>query len=109
MFRRLLLLTIGLALFGAACTSEGLPSSFADQDMRAERQFVAACQGALDDEEAPDYCQCAFYTIASQLSFDEFLELDAQLKDDPDSLSKEQRDLFAGVSTPCEYSADDVS
>ena len=108
MNRRLLFLLIGLAFAAAACTSQGLPSSYSDQDMRTERQFIAACEGALDDEDAPNYCQCAFYTIAAELSFEQFLELDEQLKDDPDSLSKEQRELFESVTTPCAFSADDV-
>jgi len=85
MFRRLLFLIIGLGLLTAACTSAGLPAGYSD-----------------------DYCQCAFYTIASELSFEEFLELDEQLKDNPESLSKEQRDLFDSVSSPCAFTADDV-
>ena len=108
MFRRLLFLIIGLGLLTAACTSAGLPAGYSDQDNRAEKQFIAACEGALDNDEAPDYCQCAFYTIASELSFEEFLELDEQLKDNPESLSKEQRDLFDSVSSPCAFTADDV-
>lgn len=109
MFRRFLFIIIGLGLLTAACTSAGLPSSFEDQDNRAEKQFVAACQGSLDDEEDPEYCQCAFYTVASQLTFEEFLELDEQLKDDPGSLSQEDRARFESVSSPCAFSAADVT
>lgn len=109
MFRRVLLLLTGLALFAAACTSEGLPSSFADQDGRAEKQFVAACEGALDGEEDEGLCQCAFYTIAASFTFEEFLELDEQLKDDPGNLSLEERQLIEGVSLPCQFSAADVT
>ena len=109
MFRRLTLLIIGLAIFATACTSEGLPSDYADQDRRAEKQFVEACKGALDDGEAPEFCQCAFYTVAAELTFAEFLELDDQLKDKPDSLSLEQRQLIESVSLPCKFSEDDIN
>lgn len=108
MFRRLLLFLTGLALFAAACTSEGVPSSYADQDRRAEKQFVAACEGALEGEQEDGFCQCAFYTFASQLTFEEFLELDNDLKENPESLSQEQRQLIEGVSLPCTFSAEDI-
>ncbi len=106
--RRLFILLAGLALFAAACTSEGLPSSFADQDNRAEKQFVAACEGSLDGEQEEGLCQCAFYTIASQMSFDEFLELDEQLQNDPESLALEDRQLIESVELPCSFSAADL-
>lgn len=108
MFRRLLLLLTGLALFAAACTSEGLPSSFEDQNGRAETQFVAACNAALEGEQEEGFCQCAFYTIASSFTFEEFLELDEQLKNDPENLALEDRQLIEGVSLPCSFSAADV-
>lgn len=107
--RRLLLLLTGLALFAVACTSEGVPADFADQDRRAEKQFVAACKGALEGEQEEGFCQCAFYTFAADLSFEEFLELDKQLKDNPSSLSQEQRQLIEGISLPCEFSSEDVN
>ncbi len=110
MSRRLLLLTLGLAFFAAACTSEGLPNSYDDQDGRAEKQFIAACEDALADEDSdngPDYCQCAFNTVAAELSFTEFLELDERLKDDPGALALEDRQLLEGVSLPCEFTSAD--
>ena len=110
MSRRLLLLTLGLAFFAAACTSEGLPSSYEDQDDRAQKQFVAACKDVLVDEESdsgPEFCQCAFHTVAAELSFTEFHELDERLKDDPGALALEDRQLLESVSLPCEYSSAD--
>lgn len=108
MFRRFLLLLTCLALFAAACTSEGVPSSFDDQDRRTEKQFVAACKGALEGEQEEGFCECAFLTIASDLSFEEFLELDKDLKDNPQGLSKERRELIEGISLPCAVSESDV-
>jgi len=101
-----------LALFLAACTSQGLPSSYADQDNRAEKQFVAACVGALDGEQEDGLCECAFYTLAANLTFEEFLALDDALKDDPSNLQNaewnDERALIEGVSLPCGYDASDV-
>lgn len=110
MSRRLLFVIVGLALFGAACTSEGLPNSYEDQDDRAEKQFITACEAALeegDQENAAEFCQCAFDTVAAELSFNEFLELDDRLKDDPGDLSLEDRQLLESVSLPCAFSPAD--
>lgn len=109
MSKRLRLLIIGLGLFLVACTSEGTPNSFADQDNRIERQFVTACVAAQpDDEDATDFCECAFYTAANSLGLEGFLELDEALRENPDGLSLEQRQLFEGVSLPCQLSEEDV-
>ena len=105
MNRRLALLFLGFFFFLAACTSEGLPADFADQERRTERQFVSACESALADGEndlGEGYCQCAFFTLAVELGFDEFRELDEQLRDDPTGLSLEDRDLLESVSLPCQ-------
>ncbi|MFT7473835.1 MAG: hypothetical protein ACI81L_000750 [Verrucomicrobiales bacterium] len=108
MSRRLTSLILGVAFFTAACTSGGLPSSYEDQDRRAEKQFVASCESREDGND-PDFCQCAFYTVAQEMTFTEFLDLDDRLKDDPESLTLEDRQLIEGVSLPCRYSADDIS
>lgn len=109
MSHRLRLLILGLGFILVACTSEGTPSSFADQDNRIERQFTSACIAAQpDDDDAPAFCECAFYTAASSLGLEGFIELDEALRENPNGLSLEQRQLFEGVSLPCEFSADDV-
>lgn len=112
MSRRLRLLIVAIGIFLAACTSEGTPGSFQDQNNRAERQFISACEAAQEgDEEASDFCQCAFYTAAAELGFEAFLELDEQLQDDPASLSLEQRALFGSDDPnflPCQFSREDV-
>lgn len=110
MSRRLSLVIFGLALFGAACTSEGLPASYEDQDGRTEKQFISACEAALeegDQANAAEFCQCAFDTVAAELSFTEFLELDERLKDDPGDLTNEDRLLLEGVSLPCAFTEAD--
>ena len=75
-----------------------------------ESQFVSACEASLTEGEndpGENYCQCAFFTVASELGFEEFLELDEQLRDDPGSLSLEDRNLIEGVSLPCSITADE--
>ncbi len=109
---RRVFVVLAFALTAAACTSEGLPNSYADQDGRAETQFVEACQSALADSDVDDpveYCQCAFYTVAADLSFEEFLALDERLRDDPAALSLEERTLLEGVNLPCEFTAADIN
>lgn len=101
---------VAFGLILAACTSEGTPSSFEDQNNRIERQFVGACVNAQDGaDDAMDFCQCAFYTAAAELGFEDFLALDTALQENPDGLTFEQRELFEGVSLPCAFSASDVS
>lgn len=111
MTRRLALGFVSLSFFLAACTGEGLPVSFADQDGRAQTQFVSACEASLDGADSPGagFCQCAFYTVASELTFEEFLELDEQLREDPGALSLEDRQLLESISLPCQFSAEDIN
>lgn len=101
---------LALGFIIAACTSEGIPSSFEDQNNRIERQFVAACVEAQDGaDDAQSYCECAFYTAAAELGFEDFLALDETLQENPDGLTFEQRELFENISLPCELSAADIS
>ncbi len=109
MFRRFPLLLVALALFTAACTSAGVPSSYADQDGRVEKQFVAACEGALEGEQEEGFCQCAFYTFASVKTFEDFLILDEKLKDDPGSLINEDRRLIENITLPCAKGPEDIN
>ena len=112
MFRRLPHLLFFIALTVTACTSEGLPGSYADQDQRTEKQFVAACEESLEGQDESDptaYCECAFYTIAAELTFAEFDELDNRLRDDPGFLSTEERALIDSVSLPCALDRGDIN
>ena len=111
MNRRLALLLVGFSIFLAACTSEGLPADFADQNRRTETQFVSACEAALADGEndlGEGYCQCAFLTVAVELGFEDFVALDERLREDPTGLSLEDRQLIEGVSLPCVHTEADV-
>ena len=60
---------IAFGLFLAACTSEGIPNSFEDQNGRVERQFVNACvtaqEGESDAQESVSYTHLTLPTICS--------------------------------------------
>jgi len=102
---------IGLGLFLVGCTSEGLPADFADQNNRIERQFVSSCVAAQEGEnvdEATEYCECSFYTAASELGFEGFLELDKALQENPQGLTTEQVALFENISLPCPLGPEDI-
>ena len=73
-----------------------------------ERQFVSACEAAQDGDDATEFCECAFYTASSELGFQGFLDLDELLRENPDGLTLEQRELFAGITLPCTLSEADV-
>ena len=117
MSRRSIAVLVAVLTLMSACASEGLPNSYTDQDARAERQFVETCEVAMREAgdspvaeaDIPDYCQCAFYTVAAELTFDEFLNLDERLKDDPEGLLQPERQLLESVSLPCQFTADDIN
>ena len=112
MSKRFAPLLFAVALIATACGSEGLPSSYSDQDARAQRQFVEACEASLAGTEIADppaYCECAFFTVASELSFAEFLELDERLKEDPGALPNDVREQINSVTLPCQFTADDIN
>ena len=112
MFRRLPHILFLLALTATACTSEGLPGNYADQEQRTEKQFVAGCEESFEGQDESDptsYCQCAFYTIAAELTFDEFNELDNRLREDPGFLSTEERALIDSVKLPCAFGPGDIN
>lgn len=109
MSRRFRLMIIAGGFVLAACTSEGTPSSFVDQDGRVEAQFVSSCEAAQDgDADATEFCQCAFYTAASEFGFERFLEIDEMLRENPTDISFTDRTIFDSIELPCSFSAADV-
>lgn len=93
---RLLAVLAALFLVAAACGNSGAPISYDDNpdDYRgepnvgqAERNFRDGCEEAgLDDldqqvqENLADVCECGFDKIRETLTFDEFKELDDDLR-----------------------------
>lgn len=107
---RLLPGLLALVLLAAACGSSGDPTSFDDQveDGRslAERNFVAGCQVELAEAPDPelaaaanDVCECSYARFTGEaddvpasetITFEQFEELDDQLREDIDSLEESE-------------------
>ena len=85
--------------------------------MDFEREQIGARMAALGAEtpslegyrDVLAYCQCSYYTVASALTFAQFIDLDKKLKDDPGSLSLEEQRLLDSVSLPCQFTAADIN
>lgn len=109
--RKPLLLALSFGFFAAACGSEGLPSSYQDQDDRTQTQYVAACESGIgNSEENPaEFCECSFFTVANTLTYDQFIDLDRRLRDDPEALTFEERELLESVNLPCEFDATTIN
>lgn len=51
-----------------------------DYDSSVEAAVVDACVDATGDDEDSDLCRCAYQTFTEDLSFDEFSQLDEDLR-----------------------------
>ena len=77
-----------MALLLAACFDEGAPTSFDDT---VEANFLNGCELAAEGDPqispvAPRYCGCAYDRVRTEISFDDFKQLDDDVKDDPDKI-----------------------
>jgi hypothetical protein len=100
--RPLCVVTISLGLVATGCGDRS-PSEYSDE---TEEQFMASCVPSLGESER-DVCRCAYDEIRGQLSFEEFQELDEQLRDDPDAeLPDDVVDLVAACAADPDRSSD---
>ena len=86
-----------LVLLAVACSSDGFPESYSDQIDEAtglsnvEANWREGCEVGLADSDlagdANAVCACSFQEISTTIPFDDFIELDNQLKGDPTSLA----------------------
>ena len=93
---RMFVLVVALMLVAAACGNSGAPISYEDNPAeyrgvpnvgQAERNFRDGCeQAGLDDldervtQNLADVCKCGYDRIKQELTFDEFKELDDDLR-----------------------------
>jgi hypothetical protein len=86
--QRLLLLLIGLVLVAAACGTSGAPEEY---DTTTEKNYIDGCQVALDEDPQADpanrVCECAYDEIARTIPFEDFKELDDQLRNDVNAIA----------------------
>lgn len=86
-----------LVLLLAACFDEGGPTSFDDT---VETNFMDGCELAAEaDPEispvAPRYCACAYDRVRTEISFEEFEQLDNDVKDDADNIINDDEESAA--------------
>ena len=90
-----------VVLVAAACSSDGFPESFADQIdeetglSNVEQNFLDGCRVGLADsdlaQDANSVCACSFRTLSAPggIAFDDFVELNNDLRGDPTRLTAE--------------------
>ena len=90
-----------VVLVAAACSSDGFPESFADQIdeetglSNVEQNWLDGCTVGLADsdlaQDANSVCECSFRTLSAPggIAFDDFIELNNDLRGDPTQLSSE--------------------
>ena len=86
-----------MALLLAACFDEGAPTSFDDT---VETNFMNGCElAAATDAQispvAPRYCACAYDRVRTEISFEDFKQLDDDVKDDADNIIDEDEESAA--------------
>ncbi|MCY3663251.1 MAG: hypothetical protein OXH28_10620 [bacterium] len=96
---RLILLAAcaAVALLLAACFDEGAPTSFDDT---VEANFLNGCELAAEADPqispvALRYCGCAYDRVRTEISFDDFKQLDDDVKDDPDKIIDDDEESAA--------------
>jgi hypothetical protein len=60
-----------------------------DYDARTEDDFMATCTADADSlgfSRSDDFCQCAYDDITAEIDYDDYLEIDAALQDDPSAV-----------------------
>ena len=95
---RLALLIAVVALALTACGSSNDPATWdeavadgtSDTDYPVRNNFIDACETANTDEgmsadQASSYCECTFEGLMTNLDFEEFKQLDDDLRSDPES------------------------
>ena len=86
-----------LALLLTACFDEGAPTSFDDT---VESNFMNGCELAAETDAqispvAPRYCACAYDRVRTEISFEDFKQLDDDVKDDADNIIDEDEESAA--------------
>ena len=91
-----------VVLIAAACSSDGHPESYADQIdpetglSNVEQNWLNGCTVAIAQSDlagdANTVCECSFNAIAGEggIPFDDFVQLNGELKGDPASLANSE-------------------
>ena len=100
---RLILLAscAAVALLLTACFDEGHPTSYDDT---VQDNFLSGCEvaAAADNEISPvsqRYCTCAWNRLTQEVEFEDFKNLDDDVKDDPDKITGDSDDEDSAGAT----------
>ena len=95
-----------LVVVPAGCSQSNDPADWAEAEAQdgfpVQRNFIDACvkanadQDGMSAEEADSFCSCAFDEVHESLTFEEFKQLDDDLRADPEDLPAAERAQFAG-------------
>lgn len=105
-------LVLVIALVVAGCSQSNDPATWqeaedqgdADGDFPVRTNFIDACelanadQDGMSAEDAVTFCDCAFVQVRESLTFEEFEQLDDDLRSDPEDLRADVRELFEGCA-----------
>ena len=93
-----------MAGVAAGCGNSGEPTSF---DETVEANYVDACKRqAEEDRIARGYdvqriCECAWVRVKSEVSFEDFRELDSRLRGDPSQINEGTGATLKQIMTNC--------
>jgi hypothetical protein len=103
-FLRALAVIAMVVIVAAACSSDGFPVGYDDQIdpetqlSNVEANWMEGCQPSLTDEladSATTICQCSFDRIKAQIPFEDFVEANDRLADNPEILANLEADTNA--------------
>ena len=83
-----------VVLLLAACSEGGEPTSFDDT---VQTNFLSGCEVAAEADPgispvAQRYCVCAYERVRAEISFDDFKNLDDDVRDDPEKIRDDADD-----------------
>ena len=90
-----------IVLLAAACSSDGFPTSYDEQEdpgtglTLVQSNWLQGCEVGLTEnlaEDANTVCACSYERLSGPggIPFEQFVQLNNDLKDDPTSLSSEE-------------------
>ena len=98
--RRLLPVALIVVLLAAACGTSGAPTGYAPDEggETLHDNFTEGCEVALEDDpqasQANEVCECSYEEIVRTIPFDDFKELDDELRNDVEAIN----DTATGVA-----------
>ncbi len=98
---QLLAACAAIALLVSACVNTGEPTSYDDT---VEENFFNGCEIAAEADPAirpvaQRYCACAWNRLITEIDFDDFKNLDDDIREDPDRITAGDDESTAATFT----------